>query len=319
MLHMLGLCFPFPTCTGDCSDSYKCFACHTLEKNEKEGMIFARFVPHWKACMLVRRETAQERVLAGLSSPVIRDVSTVRKCFPRSSASGDGETVATLMRVLHRKLRPRDCRFHDVPRILERMAWYLDVRPPYHYTQLSPLEYLSIIQTAWMERFEQHHAARRLSSSRRRAERFALMTKLEDDDIEDDCAPPDIEGDEVEDDLRRQDELERLERAQYIVDHEALHEAMFREQDWMRVLSNPRATVLKDTLRHLRDFVNALGGIPDVRRGMGIRSSSVAGVERSWTAADAERGMALQKQYLEFCAGGRGLYLCWWSVLCAFE
>ena len=203
--HVLGLCFPFPTCTGDCSDSYKCFACHILEKNEKEGMIFARFVPqwrHWKACMLVRRETAQERVLAGLSSPVIRDVSTVRKCFPRSSASGDGETVATLMRVLHRKLRPRDCRFHDVPRILERMAWYLDVRPPYHYTQLSPLEYLSIIQTAWMERFEQHHAARRLSSSRRRAERFALMTKLEDDDIEDDCAPPDIEGDEVEDDLR---------------------------------------------------------------------------------------------------------------------
>lgn len=269
--------------------------------------------------MLVRRETAQERMLAGLSSPVIRDVSTVRKFFPRSSASGDGETVATLMCVLHRKLRPRDCRFHDVPRILECIAWYLDVRPPYHYTQLSPLEYLSIIQTAWMERFEQHHAARRLSSSRRRAERFALMTKLEDDDIEDDCAPPDIEGDEVEDDLRRQDELERLERAQYIVDHEALHEAMFREQDWMRVLSNPRATVLKDTLRHLRDFVNALGGIPDVRRGMGIRSSSVAGVERSWTAADAERGMALQKQYLEFCAGGRGRFLSRWIVFCAFE
>ena len=82
--HMLGLCFPFPTCTGDCSDSYKCFACHILEKNETEGMIFARFVPqwrHWKACMLVRRETAQERTLAGLSSPVIRDVSTVRIFF----------------------------------------------------------------------------------------------------------------------------------------------------------------------------------------------------------------------------------------------
>lgn len=87
----------------------------------------------------------------------------------------------------------------------------------------------------------------------------------------------------------------------------------------MRVLSNPRATVLKDTLRHLRDFVNALGGIPDVRRGMGIRSSSVAGVERSWTAADAERGMALQKQYLEFCAGGRGRFLSRWIVFCAFE
>ena len=53
---------------------------------------------------------------------------------------------------------------------------------------------------------------------------------------------------------------------------------MFREQDWMRVLGNPRATVLKDTLRHLRDFVNALGGVPDARTVMGIRSVAASGM-----------------------------------------
>ena len=46
----------------------------------------------------------------------------------------------------------------------------------------------------------------------------------------------------------------------------------------MRVLGNPRATVLKDTLRHLRDFVNALGGVPDARTVMGIRSVAASGM-----------------------------------------
>ena len=41
--HMLGLCFPFPTCSGYCSVSYKCFSCHNVEKDEKQGMIFGRF------------------------------------------------------------------------------------------------------------------------------------------------------------------------------------------------------------------------------------------------------------------------------------
>ena len=44
--------------------------------------------------------------------------------------------------------------------------------------------------------------------------------------------------------------------------------------------------------------------------GMGIRSSGSSGVERTWTSADAERGMTLQKQYLEFCAGGQGKNIC---------
>ena len=311
--HMLGLCFPFPTCSGDCSDSYKCFSCHSIEKNEKECMIFGRFAPqwrHWKACMVLRREAAQERMLAGLSMPVIRDVITVRRYVPRMESSGATVPLEFLKIVLDKKLRPRDCRMHDVVRIVERIAWCLGVALNYHYTQLSPLEFLCIVQTTWLERFEQHHAARRISSSRRRAERFALMTKVEDDDLEDDAAPPDIEGDEVEDDLRQQDELERMERAQYTLDKDALQEALFREQDWMRVLGNPRATVLKDTLRHLRDFVNALGGVPDARTGMGIRSSGSSGVERTWTSADAERGMTLQKQYLEFCAGGQGKNIC---------
>ena len=311
--HMLGLCFPFPTCSGDCSDSCKCFSCHSIEKNEKECMIFGRFAPqwrHWKACMVLRREAAQERMLAGLSMPVIRDVITVRRYVPRMESSGATVPLEFLKFVLDKKLRPRDCRMHDVVRIVERIAWCLGVALNYHYTQLSPLEYLCIVQTTWLERFEQHHAARRISSSRRRAERFALMTKVEDDDLEDDAAPPDIEGDEVDDDLRQLDELERMERAQYTLDKDALQEALFREQDWMRVLGNPRATVLKDTLRHLRDFVNALGGVPDARTGMGIRSSGSSGVERTWTSADAERGMTLQKQYLEFCAGGQGKNIC---------
>lgn len=266
--------------------------------------------------MLSRRENAQERMLAGLVSPVIRDVVTVRKFVSQTVDSGVDVSADMLKFVLHYKLRPRDCRWHDVVRILELIAWYLNVQVPYHYTQLSPLEYFSVMQTAWLERFEQHHAARRLSSSRRRAERFALMTKLEDDDVEDDSAPPDIEGDEVDDDLRQQDELERMERAQYVLDKDALHEAMFREQDWMRVLGNPRASVLKESLRHLRDFVNAFGGVPDARRGMGIRSAGVTGVERSWTASEAERGMALQKQYLEFCAGGQDRFFLMHWVIC---
>ena len=124
--------------------------------------------------------------MAGLSSPVIRDVVTVRKFVHRVVATEVVVSFEFLKFVLDKKLRPSDCRFHDMVCIVERIAWCLDVKVHYHYhyTQLSPLEYLSAVQTAWLERFGQHHAARRLSSSRRRAEGFALTTKLEDDDLE---------------------------------------------------------------------------------------------------------------------------------------
>lgn len=49
---------------------------------------------------------------------------------------------------------------------------------------------------------------------------------------------------------------------------------------------------------------------------MGIRSAGVTGVERSWTASEAERGMALQKQYLEFCAGGQDRIFVMHWVIC---
>ena len=108
----------------------------------------------------------------------------------------------------------------------------------------------------WLELFQQHCAARRLSSSRRTAERYDLMTALDkEEDLEDDSAPPVTEGHEVEDDLLLQEELDNLKRAQWPVNGEALHEAMFREQDWMKVLGNRKPSVLQDTLQRWRDFV----------------------------------------------------------------
>ena len=311
--HMLGLSFPFSPCEGPhtCgSHSWRCFACHDLEANEKDGKIYCRFQPlwrHWRACLALRFAAAQERILAGLSpasAPFIRDVVTVRAYVHVSPAAEDAVTLADLKLLLHRCLRPRDCRFHDVVRIWELLAWHLGVHFDAHYTQLSPLEFVACIQTGWNERFEQHHAARRLSSSRRRAERFALMTKIEEDDLEDDTAPPDIEGDDVEDDLRQQEELERLERAQWTLEPHSLQQALFREEEWEKILKNPRSSVLRDTLQMLHEFVNALGGVPKVANGMGIRGASATGIERNWTAAEAEHAMSRQKQYLEFCAGG---------------
>ena len=41
--------------------------------------------------MVLRREAAQERMLAGLSMPVIRDVITVRRYVPRMESSGVSE------------------------------------------------------------------------------------------------------------------------------------------------------------------------------------------------------------------------------------
>ena len=302
---MLGLSFPFPTCCGDCNSSHRCFACHTMEEDKKQCILFARFTvqwKHWKAYMTMRRYLAEERILAGLSAPVIRDLASVR---PYVSGINDTGAVFQALEDTFWRRSEVDCRYHDVLRICERVAWFADVSVPFHYTQLTSQEFLSHLQTAWMERFEQHCAARRVSSSRRTAERYALMTALDkEEDLEDDSAPPIIEGQEVEDDLLLQEELDNLERAQWPVDGEALHEAMFRELDWMKVLSNRKPSVLQDTLRSLRDFVNGLGGVPNARTNLGISGGGVTGVGRDWTFAEAQRSLMLQKQYLEFCVGG---------------
>ena len=72
-------------------------------------MIFGRFAPqwrHWKACMVLRREAAQERMLAGLSMPVIRDVITVRRYVPRMESSGATVPLEFLKFVLGQEVAP---------------------------------------------------------------------------------------------------------------------------------------------------------------------------------------------------------------------
>ena len=77
--------------------------------------------------MLLRREAAPERILAGPSSPMIRDVIRVRKFVPRTAANGEGvcPCLKVVKVVLDHKLRPLDCRWHDLVRILESIAWHL--------------------------------------------------------------------------------------------------------------------------------------------------------------------------------------------------
>ena len=108
----LGLTFPFPVCSGNCVESYICFQCHTLEKHEELGCITARFRPpwrHWRACMSLRSENAQDRIFAGLAHPVIRDVIGIRSTVPEKE---EDEVVGLLQLILHKHLRPRDCRYH---------------------------------------------------------------------------------------------------------------------------------------------------------------------------------------------------------------
>ena len=39
------------------------------------------------------------------------------------------------------------------------------------------------------------------------------------------------------------------------------------------VLGRRKTSVLQDTLKRLRDFVNGLGGVPDARTDLGIKNS----------------------------------------------
>ena len=73
------------------------------------------------------------------------------------------------------------------------------------------------------------------------------------------------------------------------------------------VLGRRKTSVLQDTLKRLRDFVNGLGGVPDARTDLGIKNSAISGLDRNWTSAEAQQFLMLQKQYLEFCVGGRRL------------
>ena len=186
--------------------------------------------------MQTRTASAQERILGGLSSPVIRDVVGVRSWYPLQDGDEidpEQQSQSLVLRwALHHMLQPRSCIFVDVPRIHELVAAFLGLFVGFHYTQLSPLEHLSFTQLTWLRRFEQHHAARRLSSSQRRAERFAYISKLEEHgDLEEDDGSVDIEGHDVQDGLGEQDALERQERALHAVALDSLQDVLFREAE----------------------------------------------------------------------------------------
>ena len=77
--YMLGLTFPFRTCCSqeECGETEVCFECHSMVVNNEEGWVAARFRSawkHWKACMLVRSQHAEARLLRNLSLPVLKDV-----------------------------------------------------------------------------------------------------------------------------------------------------------------------------------------------------------------------------------------------------
>ena len=83
--YMLGLSFPFPLCSQECASSESCFSCHSLRVDEDRAIDFGAISlswRHWRACMQTRAASAQERILGGLSSPVIRDVVGVRSWYP---------------------------------------------------------------------------------------------------------------------------------------------------------------------------------------------------------------------------------------------
>lgn len=75
------------------------------------------------------------------------------------------------------------------------------------------------------------------------------------------------------------------------------------------MLGNPKASVLKDNLQCLGDFVNGLGGVPTARTDLGIKGGGATGLEQDWTKPQAEKSLEKQKEYLEFCGGGGALLI----------
>ena len=308
--YMLGLTFPFPTCTGDCNNSQRCFACHVVEIHESRREITARFTPvwrHWNASMKVRQEAAQTRILAGLSVPVLRDVVGVRAWYSAKATPGRRLFADFMKKLVQQHLGRVESVFVDIPRIHELICMYLNVEPQSHYSQLTPLEHLCTLQLSWLERYRLHQAARRLSSSQRRAERFAYMSNVdmeEADPEEDETGAVDIEGEDADDDMQHADALERMECAPHPIHKDSLADALFRDREWYAVMANSKAKALKTSLQKLMQFVNCLGGVPDVKHGMGIRSNGTTELDRTWSHADTGRIFAAQKQYLEYIAGG---------------
>ncbi|CAK9076536.1 Transketolase [Durusdinium trenchii] len=350
---MLGLSLPFPRCPGaqHCGESWQCFHCHEIEKLEGKGFLRASFSKtwkHWKACMQVRNVNAQERLLAGLSLPFLRDLVGLREwcdvsclyemlldgadpeiseempaqepagedaedqgiLFPSASTPSPLSSTYHLMWCLGKVFKGKHGRYVDLPRIHERICWSLGIPCGFHYTQLTPLEHMSHVQLQWLERFRLHHEARQLSSSQRRAERFAYMTKEEEgEDVEecwiqhDDVGPVDIEGSDVENDLEREDAIERMDCAEHPVSREALKEVLFREKDWKRCLAG-RDNRTKFALSRLKQVVEAMGGLPNVTVNVEGERPLDGALRRAWAYAEAQDMFDRQSQYLENLSGG---------------
>ena len=121
-----------------------------MVEDDKEGVLRARFSTHWtrwKAHTSLWRGSAEERVLAGLSAPVIRDVAGVR---PYLVTAKDTNVAFRYLEQMFFRAAGVDYRFHDVLRICERVGWYAELSAPCHYTQLTPQEFSPISrQLGW--------------------------------------------------------------------------------------------------------------------------------------------------------------------------
>ncbi|CAE7487143.1 tkt, partial [Symbiodinium necroappetens] len=368
---MLGLSYPFPRCSGasHCVESWKCFECHVLEPRKEEGFVRCRFSPmwrHWRACMKLRKASAQERLLAGVALPYVRDLIGVREWFPtpvdgqaeeedeqdercpehgagssedavlRIPAAGAGSSDDAVLRdpshgaggsddaVLRdpptepdpghfayflmwcwgKMFSDRSSASHDLPRVHERICCFLGIPCGFHYTQLTALEHMCHVQDTWLERLSLHHSARQTSSSQRRADRFAYVSKADEDGEEDDAGPVDIEGDGVPDDLEHQDAIERTECAEYAVSMDALAEVLFRDKEWKSAMSG-RASKTKEALQCLKLVVDGLGGLPDVQAAPSGPTVGAAGIRRIWAQGDAQAAFDQQRRYLDKADGKR--------------
>lgn len=202
--YMLGLTFPFRTC---CSQEERaktevCFECHSMVVNNEEGWVAARFRSawkHWRACMLVRSQHAEARLLRNLSLPVLKDVVGCREWFSGPSDSiespGPSDSIESrgmtffcqwLLRQIFASWNLPTSTRHgiDFPRIFETLAHYLGIQCSFHVGQLTPFEHLAYVQTLWLDRFLLHHEARQTSSARRRAERFKYMMDVDEAELE---------------------------------------------------------------------------------------------------------------------------------------
>ncbi|CAK9096081.1 Transketolase, partial [Durusdinium trenchii] len=278
---MLGLSLPFPRCPGaqHCGEAWQCFHCHEIEKLEGKGFLracFSKTWKQWKACMQVRKVNAQERLLAGLSLPFLRDVVGLR----------EWRDVSCLDEML---LDGAD------PEISEEM-------PAQEPAGEDAEDQGILFPSASTPSFRLHHEARQLSSSQRRAERFAYMTKEEEGE-DDDVGPVDIEGSDVENDLEHEDAIERMDCAEHPVSREALKEVLFREKDWKRCLAG-RDNRTKFALSRLKQVVEAMGGLPNVTVNVEGERPLDGALRRAWAYAEAQDMFDRQSQYLENLSGG---------------